>query len=691
MQLSFEQIRDLVRQALEEALNTGQDSRFYLAELYPDSVVYEMDGPGGKKGNVYYQRPYSLSEDGQVTLGEAVPVQRQVDYIPLQAAMHLMTAAGQPTDEDYGYVWRVQVNQYGMGKDGRINWPREPLVAALPLIEGARVFALNESQHQAGKKPFGKSVREIVGWLKNAGDTGTGIEADLYILKSAKWLRDGLVDSHERGNPALFGLSFDVTAKAATKMVAGKKVKEPVEITAVEVDVVYDPTNNGKFIKMVAAIEAGQTEATVESEKGAKGTPDMEKMHRMTCSSFLTAEMAASKLPAAVQEKLAAQFGNRLFEIEDLHSAIKLEKEMLDKLAGSGLVHGMGETRVVVDVHDKAVQMLGDFFEGKVHSFKAAYAAVTGDERVTGNLQAATSLLASVQSGSFASILGDAITRRMVAEYNASGLDSWRKLVTIVPLGDFRTQRRVRLGGYGDLPTVAESNPYGALATPSDEEATYAPAKRGGTEDITLEAIKNDDVSLIRRIPTKLARSAARTMYKFVFDFLATNAAIYDAVALFHANHANLGVAALDKTSLQAARLAMLKQQEAGSNEPLGIPPRFMIVPVDLEDVAYELTVQPNAGNFNPTAPDSVLRQTWDIISVKTWTDANNWYLAADPADIPTIEIGFLDGNQEPELFVQDQPNVGSMFSNDKLTYKIRHIYGGTVEDYRGFYGAIVP
>ena len=62
----------------------------------------------------------------------------------------------------------------------------------------------------------------------------------------------------------------------------------------------------------------------------------------------------------------------------------------------------------------------------------------------------------------------------------------------------------------------------------------------------------------------------------------------------------------------------------------------------------------------------------------------------ADPADISCIEIGFLDGKEEPELFVQDMPNVGSMFSNDKLTYKIRHIYGGVNTDFRGADGSIV-
>jgi len=72
------------------------------------------------------------------------------------------------------------------------------------------------------------------------------------------------------------------------------------------------------------------------------------------------------------------------------------------------------------------------------------------------------------------------------------------------------------------------------------------------------------------------------------------------------------------------------------------------------------------------------------------WTDATNWYLAADKGDVPLLEIGFLDNKQEPEFFVQDLPNVGSMFSNDMLTYKIRHVYGGGVMDFRGFDASVV-
>ena len=78
------------------------------------------------------------------------------------------------------------------------------------------------------------------------------------------------------------------------------------------------------------------------------------------------------------------------------------------------------------------------------------------------------------------------------------------------------------------------------------------------------------------------------------------------------------------------------------------------------------------------------------VLPVWYWTDATDWCLAADPMNLPTIEIGFFQGQEEPELFVQDVPNVGSMFTHDKVTYKLRHIYGGCVVDYRGLYKAVV-
>ena len=64
---------------------------------------------------------------------------------------------------------------------------------------------------------------------------------------------------------------------------------------------------------------------------------------------------------------------------------------------------------------------------------------------------------------------------------------------------------------------------------------------------------------------------------------------------------------------------------------------------------------------------------------------ATNWYLFADPTMIPMLEVGFYNGQEDPEILVQDAPAQGSVFTADKITYKVRHIWGLTVLDYRGF------
>lgn len=77
-------------------------------------------------------------------------------------------------------------------------------------------------------------------------------------------------------------------------------------------------------------------------------------------------------------------------------------------------------------------------------------------------------------------------------------------------------------------------------------------------------------------------------------------------------------------------------------------------------------------------------------IVIPYWTDATDWCMIADRTAGVGLEIGFLDGQEMPELLVSDIPNVGSWFTNDKITYKIRHIYGGGVTDYRFFDGSVV-
>jgi hypothetical protein len=260
-----------------------------------------------------------------------------------------------------------------------------------------------------------------------------------------------------------------------------------------------------------------------------------------------------------------------------------------------------------------------------------------------------------------------------------------------VPRIDFKTNTIARLGGYGNLPIVAENGPYTAAGSPTDEEITYNIHKRGYTETITREMILNDDLGAIRKIPVRMGQAAARTIYEFVFDLIITNPVMgYDVKALFHIDHNNILTDPLSDISYIAARNKMKSQTEKNSLKKIGITPRFLLIPAGtaLEKIAYDLTTEA----YKMANPVPEFHQTWKVepISIAHTADLNDWFLTADPNMNPTIEIGFLQGREDPELFVADMPTVGAYFTNDQIMYKIRHEYDGNVLDHRAFVGAIV-
>ena len=207
-----------------------------------------------------------------------------------------------------------------------------------------------------------------------------------------------------------------------------------------------------------------------------------------------------------------------------------------------------------------------------------------------------------------------------------------------------------------------------------------------------MNLISNDDVGLIKRIPKALGRAAIQTLYRAVFDIPVNNTATtYDGVVLFHASHSNLGSAALSNAALTAAKTAMMDQAAYGNvKEVLGMAnkPKYVLVPNELEDAIFKLTTSKVlvGSTERETAPN--IHSTYGIepIVIPYWTDANDWVAVADPNNTPTIEVGFYKGKEDPEMFVQDMPNVGSMFDADKVTFKIRHIWGIVLLDYVGFY-----
>lgn len=337
-----------------------------------------------------------------------------------------------------------------------------------------------------------------------------------------------------------------------------------------------------------------------------------------------------------------------------------------------------------------------------VKSFRRLYEEMTGDRAVSGQIERArlvesTRLLEALSVSSWAQVFGNVLNRRMLAEYRTEDMFSRAQMLCSnygQPLQDLtRPQRLVRTGSYADLATIGERQPYPDLTTPGDEESTYTPQKRGGVETISREAILADDLNQIRNLPVRIAKAARRTLYKFIMALFNTNPTIYDSVALAAVGHANLITAALSATEMANAYIKLATQTDMSGNDKLGLIPKILVIHPTLHETAFRLIsspVQP-VTNQNATEPNFPRSLGLDTLIIDYYaSDTNNWWVFADPTTCPTIEVGFVNGQEEPELWEQNQPNVGSVFTADVMSWKVRHEYGGAIVDYRGIVGGVV-
>ena len=318
---------------------------------------------------------------------------------------------------------------------------------------------------------------------------------------------------------------------------------------------------------------------------------------------------------------------------------------------------------------------------------REAYVQLTGDPTISGVVDPSRSILREaneVTSGVLNQALLNSMTKRLVRDYRGQE-QSWRKFCEVVPLQNFKSQDRVRLHDFNSLSTVAEGATYTNLAW-DDSREVYAPAKRGNLVVVTREAILNDDLRAITRIPPKLARAATMTINEFVFGLFTGNPVMNDSTKVFddgvQTAHGNRGTSTLSSTALQAAITSMMKQTDTAGKR-LNLRPRYLLVPADLLFTALTIvnsTLTPGSANNDA----NVLKGVVEPVSVAQFTDATDWYLICDPDDIEALEIGFVGGKEDPELLMQDAPLLGQVFTNDQMSFKVRWEFGGAWLDYRG-------
>jgi len=718
---------ELVRSALCDAIKVKLGKTEYWVDLeavYPDRAVARLAGR-------FYSYPYTFDDNNTIQIGEPSEVTREFTPVDmsLRESVSLIEAV---SDDEKGRTFRIRVIRAGTSLNEKI-YPAAVLREAAPLFNGTRVFIKSDEEHLAAK---GKSVRNLIGGLRDAEfiegakpDEGE-IQAILDVFESEQSVAGKLREAVDRNMCHLFGFSIDADGAGKRK----GKFTEAIRFTKIHsVDLIVEPGAGGELIHLIEAAAsndtqedeamkqrmleairkanngslpdgldqtdedavfaafqeavkpAGSTTTTTTSPAPASEEPTVTRaeLQLMETRVAMREAVRTSKLPEKAQGRLITQLeADPKLTTDKFKEAIKSEREYLASFNESGQIRGLGggDGQVGAEGIAEMLDKLLDRDDNEVISLKECYREATGDARITGRLRDCR-FREALDTESFPVMLGDAVNRRVLTMYNENmRYELWRQIVSdIVPLNDFRERNNVMYGGFGDLPVVAEKAAYIDLDEPTELAEKYSPGKRGGKVSVSLEMIKNDDVGMVMRIPQSVVTAAKRTLNKFVLDIIRTNPVMSDTKALFHADHNNLGTAAFSKAAYLVARLAMMKQADHDTDEPMGLAPHLLLIPADLEEAAFEAFRRDT--NLDPDFAQSSMPM---IRPVPYWTDVTDWALICDPTEHPTIEVGFMDGKQEPEMFIQDAPTAGSMFTNDMVTYKIRHVYGGSASSWKG-------
>lgn len=636
--------------------------------------------------------------------------------------------------ESAGWLKTMLWDSWGRGKKNIVGFSH--------VADARAAFARSASGVQRNVQKIAKVDFVDVVVTPSAGGEIVGLAESTETGRSEIMLMEHLLKLIETLDPERFK-SIDTTAVTEAEVV---KILEAIQAEKVAT------ANKSEKKDDTSAVLASVTEALKdvrgEISKIAEGAKD--QIARDKSVALTEAVFNSSGLPAEALDRIL----ERVNGTEKPATKAQIEEFIASEAKYLGVRQGwngpgstprrVAVTRDVVDKQKKALDGLvagvssvklseaaGDVMPAYT-SISEAFRDLTGLSPLDGGLD--SRLLgvaeATIVSTTFAGALGDSIRRQMQAEYNIAPYNSWRQVFPATSVPDFRTQYRPQTGAFPTLSTVSQDAAYTAFGTyPGEFTPTYTVTKYGNLQPLSMETIVNDDIGFVRRIPIELGRAAARTVDYYAWYPLMNNTALtyhlgggstdvsstyagpFSATTTLRGPNGNLGSSALAMSSILSTRLNIIKNTvvtsaAGGTGGPItGIAPRYLAVPYDLEQTAFELCgsmFQPNLNQGtnttveNQNRPNFIQKVGIIPVTIPQATDANDWYMMTDSKDLPTCEVGFLGGRQEPELLIADtatsdvNATTGGMFSADRVVYKVRLIFGTCVLDYRGLYKHVV-
>ncbi len=271
--------------------------------------------------------------------------------------------------------------------------------------------------------------------------------------------------------------------------------------------------------------------------------------------------------------------------------------------------------------------------------------------------------------------------RSLLAKYGVaqSPLVSLAKKST---LPDFREAHRLRAGEFGALEELGE---HGEIKHASREESKQSISVKPYARriDYSMKAMLNDDLSALTDASEQFGIAAAARDTDSLVAVINANPTMDDGFALFSADHDNthswggLGPADYEGVSVMSGiRLAMRSTVGLDGTTLLNIVPKFLVVSKEMETAAEQFLAQYQAQSFGETNPF----QSKLTLMVEPRLEPYQWYVFADPALAPVLELAHLAGREGPQIETQQAWDTWG------VSFRCIHVVGAAAIGWRGGY-----
>jgi hypothetical protein len=252
-------------------------------------------------------------------------------------------------------------------------------------------------------------------------------------------------------------------------------------------------------------------------------------------------------------------------------------------------------------------------------------------------------LAAAWATHSISGILSSTVNKFLLAGFD-SVESAWRQISAVRSVNDFKTLTSYRLNGGFVFEKVANG---GELKNggASDEQRTISADTYGIMTSVTRTDLINDDLGALTAVPQRIGRGGALKLNDVFWTSFQDDASFFTTAR----NNKKTSAGALSIATLKTIATMFRKLKDPDGN-PVAIEPRLLLVPVDQELAAAEIMgstlIQSGATGGQPER--NVMAGRYQVVASTYLSNVDDFYLLASPADLPVMEVAFLNGVQSP-------------------------------------------